>query len=164
MSVHFAYNQERENLTLKQETFEDVYSRELDHLVKVATFMLGTQSLAEEAVHDGFIKLHNNWFEVNNPGGFVRTAVVNRCKDLMRRNNVSNKKMRILKNSVPSSDENHYLIDALAKLEPKRRAIVVLKYYGSYTIREIAEMLALAEGTVRSNLNRGLAELKGELK
>ncbi len=49
-------------------------------MVRLATFLVGSSALAEEAVHDAFLKLHSEWFNVNNHGGFLRTTVANRCK------------------------------------------------------------------------------------
>jgi len=76
------------------ETFEQVYTRELEKMVRLATYMIGSQAEAEEAVQDAFLKLHSKWFEVENPGGFVRTAVVNRCKDLNAENYSGEKAFR----------------------------------------------------------------------
>jgi len=59
-----------------------------------------------------------------------------------------------------SFNDNDYLVDALQKLDFKRRSVVVLKYYGGYTIKEIAVLMEIPEGTVRSNLHRGLEDMK----
>ncbi len=38
--------------------------------------------------------------------------------------------------------------------------IIVLRFYGDYRLSEISELLQLPEGTVRSNLYRGIDELR----
>ncbi|MEM9712837.1 MAG: sigma-70 family RNA polymerase sigma factor, partial [Actinomycetota bacterium] len=55
------------------------------------------------------------------------------------------------------------MLDAIAALPPKRRAAVVLRYYGGLDEREIAETLGVRRGTVKSLLHRGLAELRRTL-
>lgn len=49
-----------------------------------------------------------------------------------------------------------HLNQALQKLSPKERSVIVLKHYHDYSIKDIAENLALAEGTVKSLIFRGL--------
>ena len=52
---------------------------------------------------------------------------------------------------------------ALARLPPEQRAVVVLRHLLELTPREIAELLALPQGTVNSRLRRGLDALGGAL-
>lgn len=142
--------------------FDAVYNAELTPLVRMATFLVGSQAVAEEAVHDAFVRLHGNWDTVQNPGGFVRTATVNRCRDILRRRT---RAQRHLRTFVPRTGaEHHYLIDALQELPEVRRAVVVLRFYGNYKLKEISELLNLPEGTVRSNLSRGLSDLREALQ
>jgi len=77
----------------------------------------------------------------------------------MRKTTVARKHLELVKPSV-SFNDNDYLVDALQKLDFKRRSVVVLKYYGGYTIKEIAVLMEIPEGTVRSNLHRGLEDMK----
>jgi len=56
-------------------------------------------------------------------------------------------------------------IEMLASLPPDRREMVVLRYYYGYTSKEIAQMLHVPEGTVRSRLHYALqtiAKRKGD--
>jgi len=54
--------------------------------------------------------------------------------------------------------------DALAALPAKRRAAVVLRYYAGLREREIAEVLGVRPGTVKSMLHRALAQLREEIE
>ena len=49
---------------------------------------------------------------------------------------------------------------ALAELAPEKRAVVSLHLLADLTIAETARQLAVPEGTVKSRLHRGLAELR----
>mgnify|MGYP001460985681 CR=1 FL=1 len=52
------------------------------------------------------------------------------------------------------------LPDALGRLGPPRREVVVLRFVGGFGPAEIAEILGAPEGTVHSRPARGLAELR----
>jgi RNA polymerase sigma-70 factor, ECF subfamily len=52
---------------------------------------------------------------------------------------------------------------ALSLLSPRQRAIFTLRHYEGLPLREIAAMLDLQEGTVKSHLHRAISVLRGEL-
>jgi RNA polymerase sigma-70 factor (sigma-E family) len=54
------------------------------------------------------------------------------------------------------------LAAALAALQPRQRAVVVLRYYLDYSISETAAVLGIAEGTVKSQTTRGLENLRAQ--
>lgn len=145
-------------------TFEQLYTAELHNLVNLATFFLSSRQEAEEAVQDTFVKLHKRWHKIDNPKPFVKRAVVNRCKDLLKQRKRYAKRVEQLQNQPRTTPERHYLLDILDKLDDQRRLIVVLRFYGNYQLNEIANLLDLPEGTVRSNLYRGLQELERMLE
>lgn len=59
-----------------------------------------------------------------------------------------------------SSDLSIDLARALAELPRKHRAVLVLRYFEDQTIAEVAEILGLAEGTVKAYTNKALQELR----
>ncbi|HEX8771260.1 MAG TPA: sigma factor-like helix-turn-helix DNA-binding protein [Acidimicrobiales bacterium] len=52
------------------------------------------------------------------------------------------------------------LIDALTALPPKRRAAIVLRYYDDLSEAEIADVLRVRPGTVKSLVSRRLAQMR----
>lgn len=52
------------------------------------------------------------------------------------------------------------LAEALAKLTPKQRAVIVLRFYSDLGESEVAEILSCSVGTVRSQTHRTLARLR----
>ena len=54
--------------------------------------------------------------------------------------------------------------DAMARLAPEERQIVLLSVLQGYTMREIAEMLELPQGTVSSKLHRTFKKLRRMLE
>lgn len=55
------------------------------------------------------------------------------------------------------------VLDALGRLSEELRLAVVLKHYYGYTQKEIAEMVGVPEGTVKSRIHTGLQMLRKEL-
>jgi RNA polymerase sigma factor (sigma-70 family) len=53
--------------------------------------------------------------------------------------------------------------EAIGRLAPDQRAVIVLRYLLEHTPGEIAQMLDLPRGTVNSRLRRALDELAGEV-
>jgi RNA polymerase sigma-70 factor (sigma-E family) len=55
------------------------------------------------------------------------------------------------------------VVDALAELPPRARAVVVLRYWEDYSIAQTAEVLSCSEGTVKAQTSRGLSLLRQRL-
>nr|MBA2437814.1 sigma-70 family RNA polymerase sigma factor [Acidimicrobiia bacterium] len=56
------------------------------------------------------------------------------------------------------------MADALAMLNPRQRAAIVLRYYHDLPEAEIARLLSCRPGTVKSLLSRGIERLKGVIE
>src|ERR1043165_6349971 len=64
---------------------------------------------------------------------------------------------------VGQAHRNTVLRAALARVPPRQRAAVVLRYWSQYSVSEAAEILRCSEGTVKSQAARGLAALRGAM-
>ena len=144
-------------------TFEELYTLEYRPMVRLAFVLLGRDGPAEEVVQDGFARVYERWDRLETPGGYLRTCVVNGCRDVLRRQRLAIWKRP---DPGPTSSEHGFdhLTDALAALPPKRRAAVVLRYYGDLSEAEIAATLGVRPGTVKSMLHRSLAQLRGVIE
>lgn len=56
------------------------------------------------------------------------------------------------------------LLEAMAQIEQKYQTVLLLRFYQDYTIKQISEVLDCPEGTVKTNIRRGLANLKRIMK
>ena len=65
----------------------------------------------------------------------------------------------ILRNTANEADSPQVL-SALAKVEEVYRAAVALFYLEDYSYRQIAQILEVAEGTVKSRIARGIGQLR----
>lgn len=67
---------------------------------------------------------------------------------------------------TPPADADTGLVvrAALARLAPKQRAVLVLRYWEDLSVSATAELLGLRENTVKSHAARGLAALRAEVR
>jgi len=63
-------------------SFEGVFASEYPAVARMAYLLLGRTGEAEEAAQEAFTTLLQRWDRIDNPAGFVRTATLNRCRDI----------------------------------------------------------------------------------
>jgi RNA polymerase sigma factor (sigma-70 family) len=56
------------------------------------------------------------------------------------------------------------VVAALRRLPVRQRAVIVLRYYDDLTESDVADLLGMAVGTVKSHTARGLERLRTELE
>jgi RNA polymerase sigma-70 factor (sigma-E family) len=139
--------------------FAELFEQERRPMVRVAYLLVGSEALAEELVQDAFATVYLRWDRIDRPGAFLRRCVVNGAKGSLRRRALERR--HAPDPAEPSTGpDGRELLDALAALPLRQRAVVVLRFYERMTQEEIADALDLPLGTVKSNLHRGLARLR----
>lgn len=145
--------------------FADIYVREHDRLVRLAALVLGSTAVAEDVVQEAFAKLHGRLGRVDSPSAWLRTVVVNGCRNERRRLAVVRSHApRIARDAVHGDAPVHELIDSLRSLSSRQRTIVVLRFYEDLPLAGIADLLGISVGTVKSSLHRALAHLREEVE
>lgn len=142
-------------------TFDDLVTREYTAMLRLAVLLVDDDGDAEEIVQEAFAAVHERWNRLDRPGAYLRRCVVNRARDVLRRRYRTAR----LRRSTPAPAEAvelgaDHLLDALDTLAPNRRAAVVLRYYEGRSEAEIAALLGVRPGTVKSMLHRALAQLR----
>lgn len=145
-------------------TFDDVYREQRPRLVRTAFLIVRSQHVAEELVQDGFVRLHQHFETVESPGGFLHTAVVRLCLTWLKRRDMEHERLQRVAEPAGVESEPDELWDAIGRLDPDRRAVLVLRYYGDLSYEQIAAAVGCPVGTVRSRLNRGVADLRKEIE
>jgi RNA polymerase sigma factor (sigma-70 family) len=132
-------------------------------LTRLAYSVIGDRQVAEELVQESYIRLQKAGDRVENRTAFLRTAVINRCKSYsVRRSKERAQLWRNAESTIPHEIDETLL--ALRKLGIKYRTVLALRYYEDLSIGEIAEILNVRLGTVKSLIHRGLAKLRTELE
>lgn len=144
--------------------FEDVYQAEFAGVVRLALLLVGSWAVAEELAQDAFLRLYQHFEAVENPPGFLRTAVVRLASTWLHRSGME--RARLARVGVerpvdaPQVDE---MWQALGRLRPERRVVLVLRFYEQMRHREVADVLGCSPATVRSRTRRALQDLRREL-
>lgn len=88
--------------------------------------------------------------------------LINACHDIQKKKARESPTDAGMAQNIPSapSDADTDLHDALMRLEPALRMPLVLHYMEGYAIREIAQMLRLPQGTVKTRMANGRRALK----
>lgn len=146
----------------------------LDHydpLRRLAYVMLGDGQQAEEVVMEAFAKAMTKWnlfSRAEHPHAYMRQIVVNLCRSKIRRFVLERKVTEMFKHDeerrepVPGVEAHGLNMDvwaAVMKLPERQRACVVLRYLEDMTEPEVAEVLNVPVGTVKSQLNRARGKL-----
>ncbi len=130
-----------------------------NRLYRAALAILGDPHEAEDAVQDAFVRyLEKAPVQLENPGGWLMRVLVNGCKSRLR---LKWRQVGPIPEGLPApSPAEREELEELWSLPPEERACIHLFYYEGYRTDEIAQMLRIAPGTVRSRLSRARAHLK----
>ncbi len=142
--------------------FEALYEAEYAAMVRLARGLVDTTEQAEEIVQDAYTKVFDRWNSLKEPGGYLRTAVVNGSRSELRKREVR-RRIGLDRPLDSGPDERDHMVDALAKLSPNRKTALVLRFYADLPEKEIAELMGVRPGTVKSTISRALAELRKEI-
>jgi len=140
--------------------FEETFARWSD-FARLARLMLGSDLFAEELTQEAFARALPRWHEIENHEAYIRASLVRLCLNRMRRAGLE--RARLPHPPETLSPDDLALWDLVSRLAPRKRAAVVLRYYGDLTIDEIAAAMRSRRGTVASLLHRALADLRREL-
>ena len=143
--------------------FDDLFTDERRPMTRLAFLLTGSEATAEEVVQDAFTQVYERWDRLDRPGGYLRTCVVNGARRAGKRRA---RELRLVSSSSPETSvdmEAREMLDALARLKPDWRAVVVLRFYGDMSQEEIADVLGMRLGTVKSSLHRALGQLREEI-
>lgn len=155
-----------------------IFVRHQAELVRLALLLVGDQPTAEDIVQDVFARLHARQASSEiegDPLPYVRAAVLNGCRSQLRRRMVAQRfagrrgwtheqvAQESAEQALLRAEERVQIMAALAALPFRRREVLVLRYYLGLSEAEIAHVLGISPGTVKSTAARGLAALAREL-
>ncbi len=150
-----------------REAFGRLYEAVALDLYRMALYTLGDPQDAEDMVAETFLEAWkgiHNLRETDRFRQWMLRILSVRCKRRVARYIQEKGNIDIddyLEEGVPDTgDPRAEVRDAMARLAPDERQIVLLSVLEGYTMREIAGMLGLPQGTVSSKLHRTLKKLR----
>jgi RNA polymerase sigma-70 factor (sigma-E family) len=157
------------------EALEQLYAAHWRRLVRLAVLLVRDQGVAEEIVQDSFVAVHDRWGRLRDPDkalAYLRQSVVNRSRSHLRHLSVVRRHVE-REGAMPvaaGADEPAYdaarrttVLDALRRLPTRQREVLALRYYMDLSEAEIAEILGISRGAVKSHASRGAASLRADL-
>ena len=154
-------------------SFDELYRLYATDVLRVSYYYLGNREQAEDVTQDVFVRLITNQpvLEQGREKAWLLKVALNRCRDIWRG---SWFKKVVLGHPAfelfPAPDEigtaadRYALAEAISRLRPEFKEVVLLFYYQGFSVTEISSMLGIAEGTVSSRLSRARNKLQEELK
>jgi RNA polymerase sigma-70 factor, ECF subfamily len=151
--------------------FEALVRRHQAMVFSIAFHFLQDRSAAEELAQDVFLQLHRHLDAMQSADHvtfWLRRVTTHRCIDYRRRRRFNFLRLE----SVPEPADNTPPADPflsgrlhtlVAALPPPARMAVILRYQEDLTPDEIARVLDRPVATVKSQLQRALKTLRGQL-
>lgn len=153
-----------------EDAFVAYYQARGDMLRKTAYVLCGDWHLAEDLTQTTFTKLYRHWQRIERHDvldQYARQVMLRVFLDQRRR--PWRREVSVVPDSVEldseggvdhGRDDRVVLREALKALSPRRRAVLVLRFWADLSVEQVAEILECPTGTVKSQTARGLAELR----
>jgi RNA polymerase sigma-70 factor (ECF subfamily) len=164
--------------------FRALFDAHYAKVFRLAQRYVGNTSDAEDVLQDTFVKAYHglagyNPAKAQGFSAWISRICVNCSIDALRRGrtwpkvSLEEDPMMDPPSQTPESDPERTarnrevrarVEDALAKLAPRQRMVFTLRHYEGYTLREIAGMMNVTEGSVKRQLFRAVETLKRRLR
>jgi RNA polymerase sigma-70 factor (sigma-E family) len=136
-------------------------------LLKTAYALTGDRHAAEDLVQTALAKAFARWRRIDEPEPYLRKAIYH---DFVSSRRSRRSQAEISVAQPPERAGGRYtesdtalrlmLRDALQRLPPRQRAVLILRYFEDLSVQETAAVLSCRQGTVASQASRGLAKLR----
>ena len=152
----------------ERETFDAMVETHTRALLRTAFLLTGDPHLAEDLLQTALVKTWSRWRTLRDSGRadvYVRRVMATTCTAWWRRR----WRAEVPTGAPPDlptadayggADDRVELGRALARLTPRQRAAVVLRFYEDLPESDVAAALGCSVGTVKSQASRGLRKLQ----
>lgn len=140
-------------------------------LQRLALLLVGDEHAAQDLVQTTLAKLYLAWDRLDDRDhldAYARKILVNEHRTAWRR---PWRQREVITDEPPDRagptieyDGGREVVwEFVASLPPRQRAVIVLRYYEQLTEAEIADVLGVSPGTVKSQASRAIAALRARL-
>ena len=154
----------------------DAYAIHHARVLRLAYLLTGNRHVAEDLTADVFARMGaRGWDGIDDRGAYLCRAVVNAATSRWRR--LATERAAVARwgsreatvgtdptSLVDDLARSDVLWQALSDLPMRQRTVLVLRYYDDLSEAEIADVLGVGRGTVKSSAARGLARLRRGLE
>ncbi|MCX7698616.1 MAG: RNA polymerase sigma factor [Candidatus Goldbacteria bacterium] len=145
---------------------DEIYKKHSKYVYNIALGILRNKAEAEDITHDVFIKLFYSLDSFRGESDiktYLYRMTVNKAIDFIRNNKLHNEKIETLGVKENMFFKND-LYALLAKLDTEHKVPLLLAEIAGFSYKEIAEILNINIGTVKSRINRAINKLKNKIK
>lgn len=151
-----------------QASFREFVAARQGALLRSAYVLCGDRHRAEDLLQGALTRTAAKWNSVRDgsPEAYVRRAMYHEQVSRWRRAGVLTETSVASPPEEPVPDQGDavdlrlLLRSALDRLAPRQRAVLALRFYEDLPEREVAELLGISVGTVRSTASRALERLR----
>jgi len=149
----------------REREFTEFYAGSATALRRTAYVVVRDWHVAEDLTQQAMAKLYVAWPRVREETrmAYARRTVVNECLSHLRRHRPETPTEVLPERAAATAETPHDLGTALASLPDRQRAIVALRFLDDLSVAEVARLLGIADGTVKSQTSRALDTLRRRL-
>ena len=164
----------------EQKAFDELYAATVETAYYTATLVLTSQEDIADALQISYMKAFAHIGELEHPESFekwLKKIVINECRNYLRDNGKHIFSTVYIGGSYDDVEGSDLTVDIagngelrrtldeiLSSLPEKQRVCVNLFYFEKYSVAEIAALLGISEGTVKSRLHYGRRTLERKYK
>jgi RNA polymerase sigma factor, sigma-70 family len=156
------------------QAFESIYDLTIGKVYKLVYFLIGDKAEAEDVVQDVYMQLYRYMHHYDRSRPFdkwLNGIIVRRVGDHRQKRwklsrlmhkaiQFESKETVDFEDAIVDSVANEQLLRHIQSLPMKLKTVIILYYLNDYSQVEVAELLGIPTGTVKSRLNRGLEQLR----
>ena len=151
----------------RDEDFSEYVAARRPTLVRTAVLLGCTTHEAEDVTQTALVRCYRSWPRVrraDDPDAYVYRILVNALHDMRGRRSYGEIPSRELPSDTVAGHaedvaSGHVVRRALLSLNEQHRAVLVLRFFADLGERQVAEILRVPPGTVKSRTARALAAL-----
>ncbi len=139
-------------------------------LVGLAVYRTGDRQAAEDLAQEALLRLVSNWDQVasmERPWNWLAVVLVNLSNSRLRRQQVGRRVQSLLGRRREEAAPAHGdpgdrlgVLESVQALPDRQRTAVLLRHYAGLSVRQTAEVMRCAEGTVKSLTYNGIEQLR----
>jgi RNA polymerase sigma-70 factor (sigma-E family) len=148
----------------------ELYSTHYRSLVRLAVLLIRDVATAEEVVQDSFVAMHSGWrglCDSDKALSYLRQYVVNRSRSVLRHRVVADRNAPGPPADMPNAEhgaivllERSAVVAALRVLPPRQCEALVLRYYGDMSEAQIASVMGISRGSVKTHTAAAMSALR----
>ena len=148
--------------------FPEFFASQYEGLRRLGFLLTGDWAEGEELAQDALVRVYWRWTLVRrqHPEAYARKVLINRHRSLLRRLRLEVRHAGQARMETADTSQREDLLmvwAAIGRLPARQRAVVVLRYHEDLPELEVARLLQMPVGTVKSTANRALARLRRDL-